>query len=93
MKKKISFWIYPLIIMGFAFIISNSCKKNDNSNDNPSSTTANTTLDRTIVPDDVPAIPTVLINDPANFAKYGYGTWHYGPGIPCQKRLDLMPSG
>ena len=93
MKKKIRFWIYPLIIMGFAFILINSCKKNDNNNDNPLSATVNTTLDRTIVPDDVPAIPTVQINDPANFAKYGYGTWHYGPGIPCQKRLDLMPSG
>jgi metallophosphoesterase (TIGR03768 family) len=52
-----------------------------------------TTLDRTIVPDFVPAIPTVRIGDAGNFEKYGYGKWHYGPGLPYQKRLDLMPAG
>ena len=23
----------------------------------------------------------------------GYGKWHYGPGLPAEKRLDLMPAG
>jgi hypothetical protein len=36
-------------------------------------------------------IPTVKITDPANYKKFGFGTWHYGPGVPVQKRLDLMP--
>jgi len=34
MKKIKGIWIYPLIIMGFALIFSNSCKK-DNSSSNP----------------------------------------------------------
>ncbi len=89
MSKK---WIFPLIILGFAIILNNGCKKNDSSY-NPSGSMGKTTLDRTIVPDEVLAIPTVKINDPANFAKYGYGSWHYGPGLPCQKRLDLVPAG
>lgn len=88
-KKK---WIYSLIIMSFVSILNNGCEKNDSGNYNPSGSKVNTTLDRTIVPDAVPAIPIVKINDPANFAKYGYGRWHYGPGVPSQKRLDLMPS-
>jgi hypothetical protein len=40
----------------------------------------------------VPAIQKVRIDDPANFLKYGYGKWHYGPGLPFQKRFDLMPA-
>ena len=50
-----------------------------------------TTLDRTIVPDNVSAIQTVSIENPSEFKKYGYGLWHYGTGLPYQKRLDLMP--
>jgi metallophosphoesterase (TIGR03768 family) len=88
MKNKI--WIYPIIITGFALILNIGCRKNDSDIVIP---TVYTTLDRTIVPDIVPAIPTVKIDDPANFAKYGYGSYHFGPGLSCQKRLDLMPSG
>jgi len=93
MKTKNKIWLYSLILMGFVLILNNGCKKNTSCNNNPTGSKVHTTLDRTIVPDAVPAIPTVKIDNPADFAKYGYGTWHYGPGLPCQKRLDLMPSG
>ncbi|MEI6122867.1 MAG: TIGR03768 family metallophosphoesterase [Bacteroidota bacterium] len=52
-----------------------------------------TTVDRILVPDNVAVTPTVKLDDPANFAKYGYGKYHYEAGLLCQKRLDLMPAG
>ena len=93
MKTKNNIWIYSLIIMSFVLIFNSGCKRDDSHINVIPAAKVYTTLDRTIVPDAVPATPTVLINDPANFASHGYGTWHYGPGVPCQKRLDLMPSG
>jgi metallophosphoesterase (TIGR03768 family) len=53
-----------------------------------------TTLDRTIIPDPVPSTsPKLRPSDDSLFSQYGYGKWHYGPGLPCQQRLDLMPIG
>ncbi len=85
--------IFFLILIGFVVMLSYSCNKRNGGGVLPVDAGVYTTLDRTIVPDYAPIIPTVLINDPANFAKYGFGKWHYGPGLPCQKRVDLMPSG
>jgi metallophosphoesterase (TIGR03768 family) len=51
-----------------------------------------TTLERTLVPTLVTAIPKVRIDQPNLFDQYGYGKFSYGPGLPCQKRLDLMPA-
>jgi metallophosphoesterase (TIGR03768 family) len=93
MRAKNRIWIYSLIVMSFVLILNSGYKNDNNSNVSPDIPKVYTTLDRTIIPDIVPAIPTVRIDDPADFAKYGYGKWHYGPGLPFQKRLDLMPSG
>ena len=78
------------ITLSLTIVLSSACDKYGSILKNPK---IFTTIDRTIVPEEVPAIPTVSINDPANFGKNGYGKWHYGPGLPYQKRLDLMPSG
>ncbi|TAJ66810.1 MAG: TIGR03768 family metallophosphoesterase, partial [Chitinophagaceae bacterium] len=32
-------------------------------------------------------------NEVTKFSQYGFGFWGYGPGVPYQKRLDLMPAG
>jgi metallophosphoesterase (TIGR03768 family) len=93
MKTKNKIWIYSLIIMSFVLIFNSSCRRDDSHINVIPAAKVYTTIDRTIIPDAVPATPTVQINDPADFAKYGYGTWHYGPGVPCQKRIDIMPSG
>jgi metallophosphoesterase (TIGR03768 family) len=53
-----------------------------------------TTRDRTIVPDAVPADAKKIL--PFQLSEYeanGYGKWHYGPGLPAERRLDLMPEG
>jgi len=87
-KNRIS--ICSLAILCFLFLLNSSCGKNDD--DNPTSSEY-TTLTRTIVPDYVTVVPTVRIDNPADFSKYGYGKWHYEPGLPAEKRLDLMPKG
>jgi metallophosphoesterase (TIGR03768 family) len=92
MKTKNKILIYPLILLSFVLLLNSGFIKDDRGNVSPGDPNVHTTLDRTIIPDNVSTIPTVRVNDPANFAKYGYGKWHYGPGLPYQKRLDLMPS-
>jgi metallophosphoesterase (TIGR03768 family) len=56
--------------------------------------TALTTVEQTVVPDPPPPDATPPL--PFELAKYegsGYGRWHYGPGLPFERRLDLMPAG
>ena len=108
MKKNLSYRIYLLIIAGIALLLLNDCKENLSSLKNSNPGTVNkeyalviplcsndyTTLSRTIVPDDVPsASPKLKPSDMALFSIYGYGKWHYGPGLPSQLRLDLMADG
>lgn len=90
MKKRNSIWIYPLIVMAFILCFNNSYSQTSNHLDDSK---VYTTVDRTIVPDFLPAMPLVRIDDPENYGKYGYGKWHFGPGLPIQKRYDLMPAG
>jgi metallophosphoesterase (TIGR03768 family) len=52
-----------------------------------------TTRDRTVVPDTPPASsPKIFPYELSKYQKYGYGHWHYGPGLDCVRRLDLMLS-
>jgi len=51
-----------------------------------------TTLDRTLVPTLVKVTPKVRIDQANLFDRYGYGKFSFGPGLPSQKRLDLMPA-
>jgi metallophosphoesterase (TIGR03768 family) len=53
-----------------------------------------TTLERTIVPDPIPAdAEKVLPYELARYEANGYGAWSYGPGLAAERRLDLMPAG
>jgi metallophosphoesterase (TIGR03768 family) len=90
MKHNIRIYLFFALIS--ALFLTVGCKTVGDQN-NPVVTTYTTTIDRTIIPDPVSATPTIRIDDPANFVKKGYGTWHYGAGLPCQKRLDLLPTG
>lgn len=78
------------VLMGIALILNVGCNQRDNHTDVLSK--VYTTLDRTIVPEIVPSGQTVQIDDPVNYTKNGFGIWHYGPGLPYEKRLDLMPA-
>lgn len=57
----------------------------------PIATDVQTTAQRTIVPGPT---PTTAINlwEISKYDTYGYGTWTYGPGLPYDKRLDIMPA-
>ena len=91
MKTKKSIWIY-LCVMGFVLLFNNGCNK-DGSSD-PTGNHVPTTVDRTIIPAFVPATPVLYPYQINKFPDFtGYGQWSYGPGIPYQKRLDLMPAG
>jgi len=83
-KKMISTVILPVVVC----IFGTGCRTDNNI----TSSTTYTTVDKTIVPNAKPAVVS-KINDPADFISKGYGTWHFGPGIPIEKRLDLMPTG
>jgi metallophosphoesterase (TIGR03768 family) len=76
----------------FGVMVTISCRKGDNNGD-PLITKGYTTLDRTIITDPVTSQQPISIDDVADYAAYGYGFWHYGPGAPYQKRIDLMPAG
>jgi len=93
MKKKYTTWVYPLIVMEFVLLLNNSCKRGDSTQQvsYPIDSTVVTTVDRTIVPDSVPSTsPKILPTEISKFSQYGYGVWHYGPGLGFEKKLDLM---
>src|SRR5450756_1247088 len=52
-----------------------------------------TTLQKTVVPDPIPAdSETVFPYELSKYKQNGYGSWQYGPGLDPVKRLDLMPT-
>lgn len=53
-----------------------------------------TTNQQTVVPDTLPAgTPQIYPYEISRYKEYGYGSWHFGKGLPCVKRLDIMPAG
>ena len=71
---------------------------NSNSQDQPRSypiaSEVLTTVQRTVLPDTLPEnVTKIYPSEVANFKEFGYGNWHYGPGLPHVKRLDLLPAG
>lgn len=87
MKNR--FRIY-LFFIGVASMLNYGCIERSDDATIPDLSDVYTTLDRTIVPNAPYAGTTVSIDDPANFLVNGFGKWHWGPGLPYQKRLDLM---
>jgi metallophosphoesterase (TIGR03768 family) len=50
-----------------------------------------TTAQRTILPGPTPATA-INLWEISKYDQTGYGNWTYGPGLPHDKRLDLMPA-
>jgi metallophosphoesterase (TIGR03768 family) len=50
-----------------------------------------TTAQRTVVPGPTPATA-INLWEISQYSQYGYGNWTYGPGLPYDKRLDIMPA-
>ncbi|MCE1164161.1 MAG: TIGR03768 family metallophosphoesterase [Bacteroidetes bacterium] len=89
MRKVFSVYRFIVVLLLSSVLFGYGCGGNTKSTER----NGLTTLERTIVPDNVPVEPSSRIDDPESFSKNGYGKWHYGPGLPYQKRLDLMPKG
>lgn len=97
MKKKL--WIYLLILLviiaGLALIFLITHQKNNAKPQAsyPIDSKVVTTVERTVLPTLVPTTaPKILPTDIAKYSEYGYGNWSFGPGLPYEKRLDLMPA-
>ncbi|MCX6279519.1 MAG: hypothetical protein NT004_15695 [Bacteroidetes bacterium] len=93
MKRLLNLPVIAMFILLLSVLLGNGCRKNDGANYIPVGSKVLTTLDRTLIPVPMPIYLSVGIHDAANFDQYGYGQFTYGPGITCQKRLDLMPAG
>jgi len=74
--------------------LSFGCGSTSQINGYPIDSTVATTLEKTVVPVDRPSTEyTVMPNDVADYARYGYGVWSPQAGLGFEKLLDLMPSG
>ena len=59
----------------------------------PISSDVVTTHERTVVPNLAPSdAPQIYPYELSKYKQYGYGQWHYGPGLRYEKRLDIMSS-
>lgn len=96
MKNKIWFCLLAtLVTIGLIFIFSENDQKNNISLQlsYPVDSVVVTTVERTVLPVSVPITsPKLLPTDIAKYSEYGYGKWSFGPGLPYQKRSDLMPA-
>lgn len=53
-----------------------------------------TTVERTIVPLPIPDdAETIFPYEVGKYAANGYGRWEYGPGVPIERRTDLLGPG
>src|SRR5665647_752533 len=93
--------LFLVLLMGMLIFSLAGCSKNVEKVDKNHSKVAgypivsevSTTLQKTVVPDAIPAgSEKVLPYEIAKYKQNGYGNWHYGPGVASEKRLDLMPT-
>ena len=92
--------IFLVLLIGMLIFSIAGCSKNVEKVDKnqskvagyPIASEVSTTLQKTVVPDAIPAgSEKVLPYEIAKYKQNGYGNWHYGPGVASEKRLDLMP--
>lgn len=98
MKKNNSILIFLTIIAGFTFIMFESCQNKPTGTSPkvsyPIDSVVLTTAERVIVPDSVPSVAAKIFPyEVVKYARNGYGKWHFGKGLPYEKRVDLMPAG
>ena len=97
MKRSYEYRKFCLIFLTGLLIFSlSACARGVVKSENriagyPIASDVQTTAQRTIVPGPP---PTTAINlwEISKYDQYGYGHWTYGPGLPHDKRLDLMPA-
>jgi metallophosphoesterase (TIGR03768 family) len=97
MKKSYKFKKFCLVfLMGMLIFFLSGCSKSVVRNQSqpagyPIASAVQTTFQRTIVPDSTPSTA-INLWEISKYSQYGYGNWTYGPGLPYDKRLDIMPA-
>lgn len=57
----------------------------------PIASDVQTTAQRMVVPGSTPSTA-INLWDISQYSRYGYGSWTFGPGLPHDLRLDIMPA-
>jgi len=97
MKRSYEYRKFRLIFLTGLLILSlSACARGIVKNESqdagyPIASDVQTTAQRTIVPGPKPATA-INLWEISKYSQYGYGNWTYGPGLPHDKRLDLMPA-
>ena len=93
--KKINIWVFMIYLLSVFVVWGEEAHFTKVSQVTyPIDSKVVTTLERTVeavpVPSDAPWLFPYQVSE---YRQYGYGRWQYGPGIPCEKRTDIMPAG
>ena len=97
MKPSYEFKKFCLVFLMAILIFSLSgCSKSIVRNQNqpagyPIASDVQTTVQRTVTPGPTPSTA-INLWEISKYSQNGYGNWTYGPGIPYDKRLDIMPA-
>jgi metallophosphoesterase (TIGR03768 family) len=97
MKQSYEFKNSCLVfLMGMLIFSSSGCSKSiirqsSQLEGYPIDSDVQTTLQRTIAPGSTPSTA-INLWEISKYGQYGYGNWTYGPGLPYDKRLDIMPA-
>jgi metallophosphoesterase (TIGR03768 family) len=88
------FWL--VFLMGLLIFSLSGCSKCAVKNQSqptgyPIANDVQTTLQRTVTPGSKPSTA-IALDEISKYSSYGYGNWTYGPGLPYDKRLDIMPA-
>ncbi len=93
-KKK--FCLVFIMIMGMLIFSLSGCSKcvvksQIQPSGYPIAADVQTTAQRTLMPGPTPATA-INLWEISKYSQYGYGNWTYGPGLPHDKRFDIMPA-
>jgi len=90
--KKFRFASLTILLIFFVSGCSTCLlKKQSQSNGYPIASDVLTTAQRTVVPG-VKPVQAINLWEISKYNQYGYGNWTYGPGLPYDRRLDIMPA-
>jgi metallophosphoesterase (TIGR03768 family) len=90
-KKFCLIFITGLLIFSLSACARGVVKNETSNADYPIASDVQTTAQRTIVPGPKPATA-INLWEISKYSQYGYGNWTYGPGLPHDRRLDLLPA-
>lgn len=97
MKPAYAFKKFCLVfLMGLLILALSGCSKCVVKNQSqpagyPIANDVQATDQRTVVPGSTPSTA-INLWDISKYSQYSYGNWTYGPGLPYDKRLDIMPT-